>query len=90
MTIIKKSGRKETFSSEKLLNSIAAASDEAKQPLNKSDLNTILVDFQQIVKGKDLITTQQIDVIVNGLLYSKGYFGILEKYVSYYKRQANN
>lgn len=86
MTIIKKSGKKEVFSSEKLSRSIAAASEEATQPLNESDIKGIVMDFQQIVKGKDLITTQQIDVIVNGLLYSKGHFGALEHYVSYKKR----
>lgn len=87
MTIIKKSGKKEDFSPEKLSRSIAAASDDAKQPLNESDLKMLLAEFRQIVSGKDLMTTQQVDVIVNGLLYSKGYFDILEKYVSYIKAQ---
>lgn len=86
MTIVKKSGKKEEFSKEKLANSIAAASDEANQPLNESDIKNLIVEFQQIIKGKDLMTTQQIDVVVNGLLYSKGYFGALEHYVSYKKR----
>jgi len=87
MIIIKKSGKKEEFSAEKLSRSIAAASDEANQPLTESDLKMILAEFRQIISGKDLITTQQIDVIVNGLLYSKGYYGILEQYKSYYKRK---
>lgn len=86
MTIIKKSGKKEEFSPEKLSRSIAVASEEAKQPLNESDIKGIVSDFQQIVKGKELITTQQIDIIVNGILYSKGFFGALEHYVSYKKR----
>lgn len=89
MTIIKKSGKKEEFSVEKLSNSIAAASIEANEPLGESELKMILAEFQLIVKGKDLITSQQIDVIVNGLLYSKGHYGTLEKYVSYHKKHLN-
>lgn len=86
MTIIKKSGKKEEFSPEKLSRSVLAASEEANQPLSENDAKGIVLDFQQIVKGKDLITTQQIDIIVNGILYSKGFFGALEHYVSYKKR----
>lgn len=86
MTIIKKSGKKEQFSIEKLSNSIAAASSEANEPLNESDLKIIISEFNQLVQGKNFITTGQIDVIVNGILYSKGFFGVLERYVSYKKR----
>lgn len=86
MTIIKKSGKKEDFSVEKLSRSISAASDEANEPLNEGDLKLILAEFRQIVTGKELMTTQQIDIVVNGILYSKGYYDILERYVSYAKR----
>lgn len=87
MVIIKKSGKKEAFSADKMKASILAASEEAGQPLPDSDLRRLLAEFQQIVSGKDLITTQQMDVIINGLLYSKGYYGALEHYVSYNKKK---
>lgn len=87
MTTIKKSGKKEEFSPEKLAFSIATASDEAQQPLTKSDVKRLVSEFQQIVNGKDLITTQQIDVVVSGLLYSKGYHGVLKSYTSYIKKK---
>lgn len=87
MTIIKKSGKKEVFSAEKLSNSIAAASSAANELLSESDLKMLVAEFQLIVKGKELITSQQIDVIVNGLLYSRGYHGALEHYVSYSKKR---
>lgn len=86
MTIIKKSGKKEDFSAEKLSRSISAASGDANEPLNESDLKILLAEFRQLVSGKELMTTQQIDVVMNGILYSKGYYGILEHYVSYSKR----
>lgn len=84
MTVIKKSGKKEDFSDEKLLKSITAASVVSGEDIN---LKLIMAEFQQIVRGKELITTQQIDVIVNGLLYSKGLFGTLEQFVSYDKKR---
>lgn len=87
MVIIKKSGKKEAFSADKFKSSIAAASEEANQPLSDGDLRKLLTDFQQIVNGKDLMTTQQIDVVINGLLYSKGFYGALEHYVSYNKKK---
>lgn len=87
MIIIKKSGKKEDFSVEKLTNSIVAASKEANEPIDERTLKRIIAEFQLIVKGKNLITTQQIDVIVYGLLYSKGYYGTLNHYVSYHKKR---
>lgn len=87
MTIIKKSGRKEEYSAEKLSNSIAAASDEAREPLNESDLKLIITEFNQIISGKELMTTQQIDVIVSGLLYSKNRRKTLEQYMSYIRKR---
>lgn len=87
MMIIKKSGRKEEFAPEKILRSIAAASDEAKEPLTESDLNIILADFRQIVSGKNLITSRQVAIIVCGLLYSKSHFKTMEKYMSYQSPQ---
>lgn len=83
MTVIKKSGRKEEFSVEKLSNSIKAANMSTDESLN---ITLTVAEFQQIVKGKELMTTQQIDVVVYGLLYSKGLLKTLMKYVDYDKR----
>lgn len=87
MTIIKKSGKKEPFSTEKFLHSIDAASKEAGENLSDAEIRRILAEFQQIVNGKERMTTQQIDVVINGLLYTKRYFGTLEHYVSYHKKR---
>lgn len=83
MTVIKKSGQKEDFSSEKLTHSILAANAKTDEPL---EVSALTAEFRQIVSGKELITTQQIDVIVYGLLYSKGLMKTLLKYVSYDKK----
>lgn len=83
MTVIKKSGKKESFSAEKLSHSIQSANLSTDEPLN---LPMMIVEFQQIVKGKDLMTTQQIDIIVYGLLYSKGLLKTLMQFVAYDKK----
>lgn len=83
MTVIKKSGKKEEFSIDKLSHSIRSANSQTDEPIK---LNTFLAEFRQIVSGKDLITTQQIDVIVYGLLYSKGLLKTLISFISYDKK----
>lgn len=83
VTVIKKSGKHEEFSAEKMLASIRAANmgtEEYVDPL------LLLAEFKQIVEGKELISTQHIDVIIYGLLYSKGYLKTLLKYIEYDKR----
>ena len=82
MKVIKKSGKQEEFSVKKLLNSIRAANAGTDEPLKPA---LIEAEFQQIIKGKELITTQQIDIIIYGLLYSKGLAGTLENYITYEK-----
>lgn len=83
MTVIKKSGRKEDFSVQKLSNSISSANAKTNEFLT---LNSLVAEFLQIAKGKELITTQQIDIIVYGLLYSKGLLQTLTTYISYDKK----
>jgi len=83
MTVVKKSGRKEEFSTEKLSNSLRAANIGTDELF---DMASLTAEFQQIVQGKKLITTKQIDIIVYGLLYSKGFLQTLLKYISYDKK----
>lgn len=83
MNVIKKSGRKEEFSLEKLKHSLQAANAFTDEPLN---INAVVQDFHQIVSGKDLITTHQIDIVVFGLLYAKNAVKTLLSYHSYDKK----
>lgn len=82
MTVIKKSGKKEDFSVEKLSGSITAANAKTDEPL---EISALIAEFRQIVNGKELITTRHIDIITYGLLYSKGLMKTLLKYISYDK-----
>ena len=83
MKIMKRSGVIEDFFTDKLKISLAAISDEANQPLNESDLNLLILELDQITKEKELITTDQLTVIMAGLLYTTGFIGVLE----YWKNQ---
>lgn len=83
MTVIKKSGKKEEFSADKLFHSIKAANAQTNETIN---ISAILGEFQQIVSGKQLVTTGQIDIIVYGLFYAKGHLQTLMTYVSYDKK----
>jgi len=82
MTVVKRSGNHEEYSSKKLANSIRAANQDSGEPLKATFL---VSELEQILSGKELITTQQIDIIIYGLLYSKGLVKTLEQYISYDK-----
>lgn len=80
MTVIKKSGKKEEFSMGKLTQSLKYANQRTEEEMNISALEG---DFNRIVEEKTVITTKQIDVIIYGLLYSKGLLQTLVSYISY-------
>ena len=86
MTVVKKQGQKEEYSSEKLLNSIKRANEGTGEELNT---NSISVGFYQIVEGKAFITTKQIDVIVCGLLYTQGLLKTLASFMSYDEKDTS-
>lgn len=80
MTVIKKSGKKEDYSPDKLSNSIKQANQRTEEEI---DVHSLVSEFSRIVSGKELITTKQIDIIVYGLLYSKGLLQTLVSFISY-------
>lgn len=80
MIVIKKSGKKEDFSPDKLASSIRHANQRTEEIV---DVTALVHEFNRIVNGKELINTQQIDVIIYGLLYSKGLLQTLVSYISY-------
>lgn len=80
MTVVKKSGKHEEYSSDKLSRSLKLANQGTAETI---DLNTMVVEFYRIVEGKTFITVKQIDVIVCGLLYTQGLYKTLEAYLSY-------
>lgn len=86
MTVVKKQGQKEEYSSEKLMKSVELANRGTGEAI---DINSLSVDFYRIVEGKPFITTRQIDVIVCGLLYTQGLVKTLESFMSYDEKDPN-
>lgn len=82
MIVIKKTGLKEDFSIGKLRHSVQAANSKTDEMLN---IDTFAKNFEDIIAEKTTISTQQIDIIVYGLLYSKGHVQTLINYISYEK-----
>lgn len=85
MIIIKRSGRTEDFSAEKVRLSIAAASESAGQPMNVSDLNLVMSDLMDVIGKRERIKTSHLQIIVMGILRYRGYDGVLDAYVDYYR-----
>lgn len=86
MQVIKKSGRVESFSLNKLGSSINSANYGTSE---KIDIDSLLSELEEIVKDKRQITTRHLDIIVTGLLYTNGYVETLHKYMSYEKSIKN-
>ena len=82
MFVIKKSDEQEKFSLEKLVHSVAAANAETDESL---DLDLLAAEFQNIVADMEYITTGQINIIVYGLLFSKGAMQTLQHFAGFKK-----
>lgn len=87
MTVIKKAGKKEEFSPEKLAKSLEMANQGTGEDINVNDLS---VEFYRIVEGKAFITSHQIDILIYGLLYYYGFAKTLESYISYDSRESKS
>lgn len=80
MIVIKKSGMREDFLPDKLRQSMRYANQRTEETI---DIDALMEEFEEIIAEKETITTRQIDVIICGLLYSKGLIQTLVSYVSY-------
>jgi len=81
-TIIKRSGKEEDFDIEKVKHSIAAASDELKRPFNVSDLNRLARCLEELLKGKEKITSREISIYLIGLMHLEGHPELAESYIN--------
>ena len=82
MLVFKKSDVQEEFSSDKLAHSILTANAKTEEAI---DIKLLMAEFKNIVMDKEDITSGEIEVIVYGLLYSKGAVQTLESYSEYKK-----
>lgn len=80
MYVVKRSDEQEKFSFEKLIQSIRVANADTEEAV---DIELLIAEFQNIVADKEYITTGQINIIVYGLLFSKGALQTLKKYAEF-------
>jgi transcriptional regulator NrdR family protein len=80
LTVIKRNGENQVFDIEKIKNSLAAASDESRAPLNKSDINNIAHCLERIVADKTVIHSKEIYTVLAGILYVQGFREFLKEY----------
>lgn len=80
MTIIKRSGKKEEFSIDKVARSMTAAAREAQVPMSDQEVTRMTAEVQRFIGNKEFTTTYEIGVIISGLLYINGFTRLLEFY----------
>lgn len=81
MVVIKRSGGREKFSMDKLSNSLRYANHMTGEDM---DVDALAAEVNRIVDKKDIITAQEIEVILCGVLNAKGFFQTLIAYSSFY------
>lgn len=80
LTVIKRSGKEEPFSIEKIKNSTATASDELHQPLGSSDINNLAADLEQKLAGKEKVTAQELFDILIQTMRKEGFTELADSY----------
>ena len=81
MKVIKRDGRIQNFDLSKIKTSIYRASDDADQPLNKSDIENLAKDIEINIKDlqKDTVSFDIIQELVLAQLEKSG-FNVLSKF----------
>jgi len=88
MKVIKRDGRLQEFDLSKIKTSIDRASDDARQPLNESDIENLARSIEKSLKNyqKEKIHSDIIQNFVLRELEKQG-FGIVAKYYSEGKKE---
>lgn len=80
LTIKKRKGDDQPFMPEKIRMTLVNTGDYAGQPFNESDINGIIRELEGILEGKETVTSRQIYVILAGILYTRGFASVLDRY----------
>lgn len=83
LKVIKRSGAEQPFDPAKIKNSLAATSDEIRQPMGSRDLDAIVKELLELIEGRESVSSRQILIIISGILYVDGYRGVLEAYINF-------
>lgn len=85
--VMKRDGRMQQFDDRKLKDSMANASDHAKQPMNEGDLNNILWMIKKSISdmGRKVILSKDLRALVFGILMKQGFSKVADEYGMYTK-----
>jgi transcriptional regulator NrdR family protein len=87
LTVIKRSGKEEAFSPDKIKNTLAAASDEMGRPLNAGDLRILVSSVESRLSGREKISSREVLMTLIDLLREEGYSDLAGRYVGYVTNQ---
>lgn len=80
LTVTKRTGETESFSREKMGNSLINASDEVKQPLTEGDVESMMADMLRILDCKTEVRSRELFIVMCGILYARGFEDIAKAY----------
>lgn len=85
--VMKRDGRIQPFDDRKLKDSMANASDHAKQPMTEGDLNNILWMIKKSISdmGRKVILSKDLRTLVFGILMKQGFSKVADEYGMYTK-----
>lgn|GEM_PF-1300945 len=85
--VMKRDGRMQQFDDRKLKDSMANASDHAKQPMTEGDLNNILWMIKKSISdmGRKVILSKDLRTLVFGILMKQGFSKVADEYGMYTK-----
>lgn len=85
--VMKRDGRMQQFDDRKLKDSMANASDNAKQPMNEGDLNNVLRMVKKSISdmGQKVILSKDLRILVLGTLIKQGFSKVADEYGMYTK-----
>lgn len=81
LTVIKRLGHEEAFDIQKIINSLAAASDELRQPFCDSDIHNLAADIEKRVEGMEKITSKELFAITIETIFREGFEDLAHAYL---------
>ena len=82
LTVIKRDGRTEPFSADKIEATLLSVGDESGAPMNRSDIKIIISDMLRILDEKTSVRSQDIYIVLLGILTASGYGSVAKAYRS--------
>lgn len=80
LTVIKRSGKQEPFSEEKVARSLANTSDEAGQAFTRGDVSSMVQELVRMLQEKTTVSSREVYVMIVGILFTRGFAAVAARY----------